>query len=156
MSLAYIALAADHERIEWIGGHELQILLAGDRTAGQVTVVRSSLGAGSASPLHLHHEEDEMFVVLKGHGTFWVGDHRHEVGEGGAVFLPRDVPHAYRFDAPEVDLLTICTPSGIEGFFRGAGRRVTDPRPDGWAVTMEALAAAAVAGGQEILGPPPA
>lgn len=156
MSLAYIAQAADHDRIEWIGGHELQILLDGDQTAGQVTVVRSSLGAGSAAPLHVHRKEDEMFVVLKGHGTFWVGDARHEVGEGGAVFLPRDVPHAYRFDAPEVDLLTICTPSGMEGFFRGAGRRVTDPRPDGWEVTMEALAAAAVAGGQEILGPPPA
>ena len=71
------------------------------------------------------------------------------------MFLPRAIPHAYRFTSPEVDLLTICTPSGMERFFRGAGRRVTDPRPDGWAVTMEALVAAAAAGGQEILGPPP-
>ena len=39
---------------------------------------------------------------------------------------------------------------------RGAGRRVSDPRPDGWEVTVEALIAAGVAGGQEILGPPPA
>jgi quercetin dioxygenase-like cupin family protein len=155
MSLAYIAQAADHDRLEWIDGKPLQILLDGSHTGGQVTVVRSSLGNGSASPLHLHRNEDEMFVILKGHGIFWVGDERHEVGEGGAMFLPRDVPHAYRFTAPEVDLLTICTPSGMEGFFRGAGRRVTDPRPDGWEVTMEALVAAAVAGGQEILGPPP-
>ncbi|HWI44420.1 MAG TPA: cupin domain-containing protein [Nocardioides sp.] len=155
MSLAYIAQAADHERIEWIGGHELEVLLDGAATNGQVTVVRSHLAEGSASPLHLHRNEDEMFVVLKGAGLFWVGEERHEVGEGGAMFLPRDVPHAYRFTSPEVDLLTICTPSGMEDFFRGAGRRVTDPRPDGWEVTMEALAAAAVAGGQEILGPPP-
>lgn len=156
MSLAYIAQAADHDRIEWVGGSELQVLLDGTHTANQVTVVRSTLGAGSASPLHLHRKEDEMFVVLKGHGLFWVGDERHEVGEGGAVFLPRDVPHAYRFTAPEVDLLTICTPSGMENFFRGAGRRVTDPRPDGWEVTVEALVAAGDTGGQEILGPPPA
>ncbi|QSR26478.1 cupin [Nocardioides aromaticivorans] len=155
MSLAYIAQAADHERLEWIDGKELQVLLDGSHTDGQVMVVRSTLGEGSASPLHLHRKEDEMFVVLRGHGLFWVGDERHEVGEGGAVFLPRDVPHAYRFTSPEVDLLTICTPSGMEGFFRGAGRKVTDPRPDGWEVTMEALVAAAAAGGQEILGPPP-
>ncbi|GAA1124725.1 cupin domain-containing protein [Nocardioides aquiterrae] len=156
MSLAYIARAADHERIEWIDGKELQILLDGQRTAGQVMVARSRLGDGSASPLHLHRNEDEMFVILAGHGIFWVGDERHEVGEGGAMFLPRGVPHAYRFTSPEVDLLTICTPSGMERFFRSAGRSVSAPRPDGWQVTMEALVAAAAAGGQEILGPPPA
>ncbi|CCH79296.1 Cupin 2 conserved barrel domain protein [Nostocoides japonicum T1-X7] len=155
MSLAYIAQAADHDRIEWIGGKELQILLDGSHTRNQVTVVRSSLGEGSASPLHLHHDEDEMFVILRGHGIFWVGDECREVGEGGAMFLPRGVPHAYRFTSPEVDLLTICTPSGMERFFRTAGRRMTDPRPDGWEVTMEAMAAAAIGGGQEILGPPP-
>lgn len=156
MSLVYIAQAADHDRLEWIDGKELQILLDGTHTAGQVTVVRSTLGEGSASPLHLHRKEDEMFVLLSGHGLFWVGEERHEVGEGGAIFLPRDVPHAYRFTSPEVDLLTICTPSGMEHFFRGAGRRVSDPRPDGWEVTMEALVSAARDGGQEILGPPPA
>lgn len=156
MSLAYIAQAADHDRLEWVGGKELQILLDGSHTRDQVTVVRSSLGQGSASPMHLHRREDEMFVVLKGHGFFWVGDDCHEVGEGGAVFLPRDIPHAYHFTAPEVDLLTICTPSGMEHFFRGAGRRITDPRPDGWEVSMAALLAAGAQGGQEILGPPPA
>jgi quercetin dioxygenase-like cupin family protein len=155
MSLAYIAQAADHDRIEWIDGKELQILMDGSHTSNQVTVVRSSLGEGSASPLHVHRDEDEMFVILHGYGIFWVGEECHEVGEGGAMFLPRNVPHAYRFTAPEVDLLTICTPSGMERFFRSAGRRVSDPRPDGWEVTREALVAAAVAGGQEILGPPP-
>jgi quercetin dioxygenase-like cupin family protein len=155
MSLAYIAQAADHQELEWIGGHTLQILLTGQTTDGQVTVVRSHLAAGSASPLHLHHREDEMFVLLKGEGLFWVGDDRHEVGEGGAVFLPRDVPHAYHFTSPEVDLLTICTPSGMEDFFRTAGRDLRSPRPDGWEVTMPALIEAATLGGQEILGPPP-
>lgn len=154
MSLAYIAQAAEQQRLEWIGGSSLTILLDGAATGGQVTVVRSRLQEGSASPVHLHRREDEMFVVLKGHGLFWVGDECHEVGEGGAVFLPRDVPHAYRFTSPEVDLLTICTPSGIEDFFRAAGRDVREPRPDGWDVSMAALVAAAVAGGQEMLGPP--
>ena len=154
MSLAYIAQAAEHQELEWIGGSTMTILLDGAATGGQVTVVRSRLQEGAASPVHLHRREDEMFVVLAGHGLFWVGDECHEVGEGGAVFLPRDVPHAYRFTSPEVDLLTICTPSGMEDFFRAAGRDVREPRPEGWDVSMGALVAAAVAGGQEILGPP--
>jgi len=156
MSLAYVAQAAEHQKLEWIDGATLSILLDGDVTNGQVTVVRSRLGEGSASPLHLHRNEDEMFIVLRGTGLFWVGDERHEVGDGGAVFLPRNVPHAYRFLTPDVDLLTICTPSGMEGFFRGAGRDVRAPRPDGWSVTMASLIAAASAIGQEIIGPPPA
>ncbi|MEO5665852.1 MAG: cupin domain-containing protein [Nocardioides sp.] len=155
MSLAYIAQAADHQELEWIDGASLSILLDGDATNGQVTVVRSRLGEGAASPLHLHRNEDEMFVVLRGAGLFWVGDERHELGEGGALFLPRNVPHAYRFVTPDVDLLTICTPSGMENFFRSAGRDVRTPRPDSWGVTMASLAAAAAAGSQEILGPPP-
>lgn len=155
MSLTYIAQASEHEELEWIDGASLSILLDGNATNGQVTVVRSRLGEGASSPLHLHRNEDEMFVVLRGTGIFWVGDERHEVADGGAVFLPRNVPHAYRFVTPEVDLLTICTPSGMEDFFRGAGRDVRTPRPDDWAVTMASLAAAAAAGGQEILGPPP-
>jgi quercetin dioxygenase-like cupin family protein len=156
MSLAYIAQAADHQQLEWIGGHTLEILLDGKSTGGQVTVVRSHLAEGSDSPLHLHRNEDEMFVLLRGEGLFWVGDERHEVGEGGSVFLPRNIPHAYRFTSPEVDLLTICTPSGMEDFFRAAGRDLRGPRPEGWEITIPALVEAAKRGGQEILGPPPA
>lgn len=155
MSLAYIAPAGQHQQLEWIGGHTLEILLDGHATDGQVTVVRSRLAAGSASPLHVHHREDEMFVILEGEGVVWVGDERHDIGPGAAMFLPRGIPHAYHFSSPTVDFLTICTPSGMEDFFRGAGRDLTTPRPDGWSVTMEALVGAAMAGGQEILGPPP-
>lgn len=157
MSLAYIAQASDHQQLGWLGGSTLSILLDAAVTGGQLSVVRSRLPAGSASPLHLHTREDEMFVLLSGRGLFYVGEEVHEVGEGGAVFLPRDVPHAYRFLSEEVDLLTLCTPSGIEGFFRGAGHDLAEPAPvGGWEISMQDLVAAAAAGGQEILGPPPA
>ena len=75
MSLAYIAQAADHDRIEWIGGHELQILLDGDQTAGQVTVVRSSLGAGSATITEL--QKRARFVQITGAGL--QESHVHDV-----------------------------------------------------------------------------
>jgi quercetin dioxygenase-like cupin family protein len=154
MSLAFIAQASEHQELEWIGGSTVTVLLDGDATGGQLTAVRSRMREGAASPVHLHRNEDEMFVLLAGSGLFWVGDECHEVGQGGAVFLPRNVPHAYRFTSPEVDLLTLCTPSGMEHFFRNAGRDLSEPRPDGWEVTLEALVEAAKVGGQEILGPP--
>ncbi|MEO5852488.1 MAG: cupin domain-containing protein [Nocardioides sp.] len=153
MTLAYVANAADHQQIEWIGGGTVSVLLDTAATAGQLTMVRSRLPKGAAAPVHQHSREDEMFVLLRGSGIFWSGDQRHEVGEGGVVFLPRDVPHAYRM-TEDVDMLTLCVPSGMEEFFRGAGHDLATPRPDGWELTHAALAAAAERVGQHLLGPP--
>lgn len=154
MSLGHFANQGEHQELGWLGGGILTVLLDGKATAGQLTVVRSSLGQGAASPLHVHHEEDEIFVLLAGHGVVYLGDEVHELGAGGVVYLPRDVPHAYRFLSDQVDMLTICTPSGMEDFFRGAGHDLADGATE-WEVTMPDLVAAARAGGQEILGPPP-
>src|SRR5689334_19300129 len=114
MSLGYLANEGQHQRLGWLDGGVLSVLLDGAATSGQLTVVRSTLGKGAASPLHVHHREDEIFVLLAGHGIVHLGDEVHELGAGGVVYLPRDVPHAYRFLSDEVDMLTICTPSGME------------------------------------------
>jgi hypothetical protein len=53
-----------------------------------------------------------------------------------------------------VDLLTLCVPSGIEGFLRAAGRDLAQPRSQDWELTPASMAAAAAAFGQRIIGPP--
>jgi quercetin dioxygenase-like cupin family protein len=153
MSLAYVAQAAEHQQLEWLGGAPMSVLLDGAATGGQLAMMRSHLPAGSAAPVHSHAAVDELFVILHGEGLFWYGDDRYEVGEGGVVFLPRGVPHTYLMTA-DTDLLTICTPAGAEGFFRGVGRDLAVPKPSGWAITPESLAAMAPQFGIEILGPP--
>jgi quercetin dioxygenase-like cupin family protein len=154
MSLTYLAQASDHQQLEWIGGSVMTVLLDADATGGQLTMIRTQLKRGDASPLHMHSNEDEMFMLLKGSGIFWVGEDRHEVDEGGVVFLPRNLPHAYRITSDTVDLLTMCTPGGVEKFFRAAGHDLRNPKPDGWALTPATMARAAAVGGQTILGPP--
>lgn len=154
MSLPYLAQAADHQRIEWLHGSTMQILLGGDNTDEQLAVVRTTLPSGVAAPVHVHANEDEVFVLLRGSGVFWAGEQRFELEEGGVVYLPRNLPHAYHFTGESNDLLTICTPAGIERFFRAAGWDVTQPKPEGWSMTPAAMAAAGVAHGQTILGPP--
>lgn len=153
MSVPYLAQAAEHQQLEWLGGGIMRIMLDGDKTDGQLTVVRSATGA-SAAPVHVHAGEDEVIVLLKGSGIVWAGDQRWELSEGGVAFLPRDIPHAYRFTSPAVDMLAICTPSGMEDFFRTAGWDLSRPKPDGWEITPASLAAAAAATGQTVLGPP--
>jgi hypothetical protein len=48
----------------------------------------------------------------------------------------------------------MCTPAGIEGMFRAAGRDLATPRPEGFQISPERMAEAADAYGQVIVGPP--
>lgn len=85
--------------------------------------------------------------------TVWVGDQRTLLEPGGVGFLPKGIAHAFRFDAPSRALI-ITTPSGQEEFFRGAGWDLSQPRPDGWSISMDALTHAAAAHGTQLVGPP--
>jgi quercetin dioxygenase-like cupin family protein len=126
----------------------------GDQTDGRLTILRSAAASGSASPVHVHAGEDEIIVLLHGTGIFWVGDQRWELSEGGVAFLPRNIPHAYRFTSETVDMLAVCTPAGTEAFFRAAGWDLSRTKPAGWEITPASMAVAAAATGQTILGPP--
>ena len=39
---------------------------------------------------------------------------------GDRAFLPRGVEHGYRVDAGPARVLNVCTPGGLDGFFREA------------------------------------
>jgi hypothetical protein len=109
---------------------------------------------GAASPVHVHSRDDETILLNDGTGLFWAGDKRWEAGPGDTVFLPRDVPHTYLFTSDTVDMVTVCTPGGMEDFFRAAGWDLARPLPPDWAVDMAELKAAGEATGQRVLGPP--
>ncbi|HEY1919176.1 MAG TPA: cupin domain-containing protein [Streptosporangiaceae bacterium] len=132
MSVPYLAQAADHEQLRRLGGGIMRIMLDGEKTDGQLTMLRSAAQGGSASPVHVHADEDEIVVLLRGSGIFWAGEQRYELAEGGVAFLPRNIPHAYRFTSDTVDMPAICTPAGTEEFFRAAGWDLSRPQPAGW------------------------
>lgn len=154
MSRPYLALAGEHEQLDWLGGGLMEVLLDARHTGGHLSVFRSTVPTATASPVHVHPGEDEVFVMLRGEGLIWVGDRRFELAAGGVAFLPRGIPHAYRFTCDDVDLLAIATPSGMEGFFRDAGWDRSRPKPADWAMTPADLGRAAAANGQIVLGPP--
>jgi hypothetical protein len=93
-------------------------------------------------------------MQIKGSALMWSDDQEMELSEGGIVYLPKNVPHGYRITSDTADLLMICTPGGIEGMFRHAGRDLSTPRPEGFEISRQRLAEAADAYGQVIVGPP--
>ncbi len=93
-------------------------------------------------------------MLIKGTALVWCDDQEMELNEGGIVYLPKNIPHAYRVTSKKADLLMINTPAGIEGMFRYAGRDKSTPRPDGFEIPSQRLIEASEKFGNVILGPP--
>jgi quercetin dioxygenase-like cupin family protein len=103
-------------RDRWFLGTLLRVLADGDDTAGTFTVMEQRAPKGFSPPLHVHRREDTALLVLEGNITVVVGRERMQVGSGGFVWLPRDVPHTFRVDSDTVRQLELITPSGVERF----------------------------------------
>jgi quercetin dioxygenase-like cupin family protein len=142
------------ERFAWTNGQEATIVLDGEQTDGLYSVVDAHTRRGDATPVHVHRKDDEAFFLLDGAMTAWVGDERHELQAGGIVFLPRNIPHAIRFDVAS-RVLMFNWPAGPQtDMIRAAGWDLREPLPPGWQVSLDALREASQRSGVELLGPP--
>src|SRR5438105_14408227 len=66
---------------------------------------------GTVTPMHLHHDSDEIAYVLGGEITFKIGDAVTVGGPGTCAFMPRDVPHAWKSSGTEIGrVLFLYTP----------------------------------------------
>jgi quercetin dioxygenase-like cupin family protein len=113
------------ERDRWFLGTFLRILADKSDTGDQLGLMEQVAPQGFSPPLHVHHREDTALLVLEGAITAVVGDERLELGPGGFVWLPRDVPHTFRVDTETVRQLELITPAGIEQFHIDS----SDPAP---------------------------
>lgn len=150
----YFGAPAGNDRIRWIGGTTMEILLDSAATDGRMMILRNDSSLGDAAPIHVHGHEDEVFLVLEGSMIVWVGDERRAVDAGGICFLPRGIPHTYRVTSETAKVLNICTPGGLESAFREAGWVLTTPAPEGWSASLPAVAQAMAKVRVEIVGPP--
>jgi quercetin dioxygenase-like cupin family protein len=114
------------------------------------------LPAGSTTPFHRHHEEDEAFYLLSGTLTLCLdGGQKVQASAGAYVHLPRGTAHGFRAETP-VKMLVLSNPDGFLAFAREMGtpapRRELPPAapPD-----MPRLMALADKYRIEILGPLP-
>jgi quercetin dioxygenase-like cupin family protein len=91
-------------------------------TEGRFAAIELRTPKDFASPLHIHRDEDELFLVLSGEVRLQHGDTMVEARAGSLVYGPRNVPHAFRVDSDEARMLLVFAPSSVEGFFREGGK----------------------------------
>jgi quercetin dioxygenase-like cupin family protein len=152
---AYFAAADEHQRLAWMSGSTLEILVDSAISDGQLLIMRSDTTEGSGVPVHVHQREDEIFLLLDGALTVWTGDQRRELSGGSVALLPKGIPHTYFVTSQTARILEVIAPGGLEQAFREAGWDLHHPPPQDWACTPDAVAAATAKVGCTILGPPP-
>jgi hypothetical protein len=106
------------------------------------------------SMAYLSQPEQQQQLEWLTAALIWYGDRELELSEGGIVFLPKNIPHAYRITSKKADLLMINTPAGIEGHVPLRRPSQGMPRPEGCEISPERMAEGADKFGQVILGPP--
>src|SRR5437868_14581275 len=89
----------------WFNGGLTVLKATADQTDGRFTAIEILAPDGFGSPLHIHRNEDEFFVVLDGEVRVQHGDKVIEAVTGSLVYGPRGVPHAFRVDSAEARLL---------------------------------------------------
>lgn len=135
-----------------------QLRATGEETDGLVGVTEQVGNRGVMTPLHVHHEDDELFYVLEGKVTYYIDGEYHEATPGAVVYGPKGVPHAFHIDEDGTRTLDIRAAGG-ERFFRDVGTPVETPElPDSPAPSdaeLEQLDSVSETYSLEILGPPP-
>jgi len=100
-----------------------------DSTGGTFKLIEHlEMPAGSASPYHTHHREDESFYVLEGEMAFVCGGEWMKAAAGDFVYGPREIAHGFQVigDSP-AQMLLMCTPGGFEGFVLEQATAIAEP-----------------------------
>jgi quercetin dioxygenase-like cupin family protein len=70
------------------------------------------LEPGQEQKAHAHQDEDKVYFVLEGRGTFQVDDEFQELGSGQAIFAPASSVHGVKNESEaQVTLLVFMTPN---------------------------------------------
>ncbi|MFC6013067.1 cupin domain-containing protein [Nocardia lasii] len=141
-----------------LGTDQITVLTTCAQTSGQIFAVEIRMPPGGGPPVLHRHDPSEVYYVLEGEFTFYVGGEggvtRHRAGVGDVVPLDGGTPHTVRNESDaDAVAFAVHTPGAVmEGFTRAAAvLGAPGARP-----TMEEVLALADAHGIEMLGPVPA
>jgi quercetin dioxygenase-like cupin family protein len=122
-------------------GAEFAFKAESDDTDGAFSAVELSVPAGwSGPPPHVHRAHEEYFYVLAGEFEFKLGEKTQRAGAGSFLFVPRDVPHAFKNSGDgAAKMLCMFTPAGYERYFDDLAKVMTPGQPPDPAAIYEVM-----------------
>lgn len=113
---------------------------------------------GYAPPTHIHHQQDEVFVITEGDFTMTCGEETWPARPGSVIFFPKGTPH--RFQVSETGpgrCQIVLTPGGFCELVVELGEPATElglPGPDVKMPDPARIGAASEAHGISAVHPP--
>jgi quercetin dioxygenase-like cupin family protein len=146
---AHAKIYAPGTTVEWQNS-TFRIMLTPAETEGRFGMFEAVVVPGFGPPRHIHHNEDEVALVIEGEVRFWLNGEMLDRKAGDVVFLPRGKEHTFKVtgNAP-ARMLGIVTPGGFESFFPVVAQRNIKLPED-----LAEFTAIAASFGSEFTGPP--
>jgi quercetin dioxygenase-like cupin family protein len=110
----------------WFLNTAIRILVSASDGNDDLCVVEHRMPKGDAPPLHVHRNEDEVFVVLEGRIRMRIGRRTIHLDKGHAAVAPKGVRHSYIVESDEARILTITRGHDFETMLRSVSRTATD------------------------------
>jgi mannose-6-phosphate isomerase-like protein (cupin superfamily) len=141
-----------------LGTDQITVRASSEQTAGALFAVEIRMPPGGGPSVMHRHAPGEVYYVLEGEFTFYVGDpdgsvRRFTAAAGATVPLAGGTPHNIRNEAAtDAVAFSVHAPGApMEGFVRACAALGAAGEP-----TMDAVLAIAAQHGIELLGPVPA
>ena len=84
------------------GGQKSYLLLTEGQFGARNLAITWVEGApGSMQAVHGHPDNEQIYVIVRGHGVMQVADEMQEVGEGTLVYIPPGAAHAIKNTSDE-------------------------------------------------------
>lgn len=106
------------ENSYWFLGGPISVLVSGEETNGTYALLQGVARKGEGPPPHIHHREDEVFYMIDGELTVFLGDQQVSAKQGDTVFLPKGIQHTFRTKTETATLQMLSAPAGFEKFMR--------------------------------------
>ena len=132
-------------------GNEVLFKLATGETHGMFSLGLSFVSASdSAVPLHVHDNEDEMFIIVEGTYRVFMDGAWSDCGPGSVVYFPRGVMHTFYLIGGHDGKHWVLTTSNA---FRDYFTRAAEMFAAGGAPDRARLAALGAQYGMRLVGP---
>lgn len=117
--------------VKFLGVHPNDLKISSKDTDGQLSVFEYT-GLGKVGPaLHVHFNQDEIFMVTEGEYRFVVGGETKNLVAGDTIFLPRNIPHTWIQTSEKGKMIYFLQPAGkMEEFFLIMNKFTERPSPE--------------------------
>lgn len=149
-----VLLDPDAGRHLWTMGMLMTVKASADETGGICSAMEVTFPPNVGPPMHIHRREAELNYVLRGAMKFRCGEDELDCEVGGFVFLPKDMPHAFKSGPDGATMLAIALPGGIEGLYEKVGEVASEPVLPTAPPNIPGWLEHAASFGVEVTGPP--